>query len=125
VVSIVPTGLYTRLGEPWWLGIAGLFAVLVVAFSLAPDALRILVGIGLPLAGGAVFGCRGHSFWWAVVAAVAAWLVFAVIGTLVDGWDTGPAEDVVATVFFALFLAGATMLGGVLGRQLATRPNSS
>jgi hypothetical protein len=124
VVSIVPTGLYTRLGEPWWLGIAGLFAVLVVAFSLAPDALLILVGIGLPLAGGAVFGYRGHSFWWAVVAAVAAWLVFAMISTLEGGWDTGPAEDAVATVFFALFLAGATMLGGVLGRQLASRPNS-
>jgi hypothetical protein len=107
------------------LGIAGLFAVLVVGFYLAPDALLILVGIGVPLAGGAAFGYRGRSFWWAVVAAVAAWLVFAVISTLEDGWDIGPAEDIVATVFFTLFLAGATMLGGVLGRQLASRPSSS
>jgi hypothetical protein len=124
VVSIVPTGLYTRPGEPWWSGIAGLFAVLLAGFYLAPDALLILVGIGLPLAGGAVFGYRGRSFWWAVVAAVAAWLVFAVISTLEDGWDIGPAEDVIAAVFFALFLAGATMLGGVLGKHLASRPRS-
>jgi hypothetical protein len=105
-------------------GIAGLFAVLDVGFYFAPDALLILVGIGLPLAGGAVFGYQGHSFWWAVVAAVAAWLVFAVIRTLEDGWDIGPAEDVIATVFFTLFLAGATMLGGVLGKGLASRPGS-
>jgi hypothetical protein len=105
-------------------GIAGLFAVLVGGFYFAPDALLILVGIGVPLVGGAVFGYQGHSFWWALVAVVAAWLVFAVISTLEDGWDTGPAEDVIATVFFTLFVAGATMLGGVLGQHLASRPRS-
>jgi fatty-acid desaturase len=103
---------------------AALFAVLAVGFYLAPEALLILVGIGLPLAGGAVFGYRRHSFWWAVVAVVAAWLVAAVISTLTHGWDIGPAEDIVATVFFTLFLAGATMLGGLLGKHLASRPGS-
>lgn len=124
MVNIVPTGLYGRLGRAWWPGIAGLFAVLVAGFFLAPDALLLLVGIGLPLAGGVLFGYRRHSFWWAVVAAEAAWLAFAVISTLRDGWDIGPAEDVIATVFFAVFLAGATMIGGAIGKHLATRPNS-
>jgi hypothetical protein len=121
VVSIVPTGLYTRLGEPWWAGVAILLIAAVAAFSFAPDALLLLVGIGLPLAGGALFGYRRHSFWWAVVAVLAAWVVGAVLSTLRDGWDTGPAEDVIAALFFAVFVAGATMLGGVFGKSLAER----
>jgi hypothetical protein len=78
----------------------------------------------VPLAGGAVFGYRGRSFWWAVVAVVAGWLVFAVLTAVMDGWDVGPGQDVVATVFLSVYLAGATLLGGVLGKYLATRRTS-
>jgi hypothetical protein len=78
----------------------------------------------VPLAGGAVFGYRGRSFWWAVVAVVAGWLVFAILTAVMDGWDVGPGQDVVATVFLSVYLAGATLLGGVLGKYLASRPKS-
>jgi peptidoglycan/LPS O-acetylase OafA/YrhL len=78
----------------------------------------------VPLTGGAVFGYRRRSFWWAVVAVVAGWLVFAVLTVVMDGWDVGPGQDIVATVFLSVYLAGATLIGGVLGKYLASRPNS-
>lgn len=98
-----------------------LFAVLIAGFLLLPDEVLLLVGLAVPLAGGAAFGYRRHSFWWAVVAVVAAWLVFVIVRTVRDGWDIAPAQDVIAAVFFAVFLAGATMLGGQLGKVLARR----
>ena len=123
-IGIVPTGLYKQLGQPWWVGIVALFAAVTAGFFLVSDALLLLVGLVVPLAGGAVFGYRQRSFWWAVVAVVAAWIVFAVVRTVRDGWDVGPAQDVIAAVFLATFLAGATMLGGALGKGLASPPTS-
>lgn len=118
--GIGPAGLYTRLGQPWWLGVGVLLAAGLVGFFLVPDALLLLVGLGVPLGGGLLFGYRGRSFWWAVVAAVAAWLVYAVVRMISEGWDVGPVEDVVATVLFGLYLAGVTILGGLLGKRVAT-----
>jgi hypothetical protein len=96
----------------------------VAGFFLVSDALLLLVGLVVPLAGGAVFGYRRRSFWWAVVAVVAGWIVFAVVSTVRDGWDVGPAQDLISAVFLAIFLAGATMLGGALGKGLASPPTS-
>lgn len=87
---------------------------------MLPDALLLLAGIGVPLGGGALFGYLGRSFWWAVVAVVAGWLGYAVFITSSEGWDVGPVEDVAATALFAVYLAGATILGGLLGKGLAT-----
>jgi hypothetical protein len=98
------------------------FAVGLAGFFLLPDGLLLLGGIVIPVGGGALFGYRGYrgrSFWWAVVASAAAWLVFAVVITIRDGWDVGPVEDVAATVLFGAFLAGETMLGGLLGQRFA------
>jgi hypothetical protein len=124
LIGIVPTGLYSRLGSPWWPGIVALFAAMTAGFFLAPDALLFLVGVVLPFAGAGVFGYRRQSYWWAVASVVAAWLVYAIVTTVKDGWDIGPAEDLLATVFFAFFLVGATLLGGVVGKHVASRSTS-
>jgi hypothetical protein len=118
LIGIVLSGLYTRLGQPWSVGIGSLFAAALAAFLLLPPALLLLVGLAVPFVGGAVFGYRRRSFWWAVVAVVAAWFVSAALTAAVDGWDVGPAQDMLSAVFFGVYLAGATLLGGVVGKQL-------
>jgi hypothetical protein len=119
--AIVPTGLYRRLGEPWWAGTTALAVISVASFLVVPDPVLLLAGAAVPLGGGAVFGYLDRSYWWAVVAVVAGWLVSAVVTTSQEGWDVGPVEDVFTVIFFGLFLAGETILGGLIGRRLAAR----
>ena len=124
MLTIRVVAMSRRLGRPWWPGIAALLAATAAAFFFVPDALLLLAGLAVPLGGGALFAYRRHSFWWAVVAVVAAWLLVAVVTTLRDGWDAGPAQDVFSAVFFSVFLAGATLVGGLLGKHLTSPPSS-
>ena len=48
---------------------------------------------------------------WPLVAVVAAWFAFGVVSTVRDGWDIGPAQDVIAAIFLALVSPGDTVMG--------------
>jgi hypothetical protein len=48
-------------GARWWLGVCLFLAATLLGLGLLPDLLLLIVGVAVPLGGGALFGYRGRS----------------------------------------------------------------
>jgi 4-hydroxybenzoate polyprenyltransferase len=84
--------------------------------------LVLLVAVALvPLALGIAFAYARRPWWWGAVAAVAVFLVAAILPEPEEGESRVAAGDIAFLVIVAALVVGLVWLGAVAGRRLAQR----